>query len=131
MLWLIEFFSNSLNKKYASILQSHAEGNYFKSYKDFKSLHTMFSLPLTKKPFCFISIRFPIFFLNWHPFDAPQNCYNYKHNLNSFHFCNKGEGFININTFNFWKPFGHQIDFIPCHRTINIILDFVYPFITH
>ncbi len=50
----------------------------------------------------------------------PCDC---KYNLNWFHLFNMGElGLIEINTFKFWEYFGCQMSFMPCHKTINIIL---------
>jgi len=49
----------------------------------------------------------------------PCDC---KYNLNWFHLFNMGElGLIEINTFKFWEYFGCQMNFMPCHKTINII----------
>jgi hypothetical protein len=49
-LWLTKLLSKNLDNNHALIFYLHVWRYYFKPYKDFKILHTMFSLPLTIKP---------------------------------------------------------------------------------
>jgi len=49
-LWLTKLLSKNLDNNHALIFYFHVWRDYFKPYKDFKILHTMFSLPLTIKP---------------------------------------------------------------------------------
>ncbi len=61
-MWLIRLLSSFSNTKYASIFCFRAQGNCFKQYKDYKSLHTIFSL--TTKPkigFLLSTIPYTIF----------------------------------------------------------------------
>jgi len=59
-----------------------------------------------------------------------NGCY-YKHNSNWFHPCNKGKGFIEINTFDLCKSLGHQTNLVSCHKSMNIIFDLEHAFEIH
>jgi hypothetical protein len=56
------------------------------------------------------------------------NGYSWKHISNQFHLCNRGKGFIEINTLNLCKSLNHQTSLMFWHKVIGIIFDLEDPF---